>query len=130
MANPRGNLAGWSDRSEPGWQDRVMQKVQARQANTKRNKETRTSGVLATYDEPFRVLLEEACRRRGVSRQGYARRAIGAFIAKDLGLSLTEVLRHCASPLAYDGTIKRAPVRTEDDGKGFGPWKITEVEDA
>lgn len=107
-----------------------MEKVKERQKRTKRNTEARISGVLAAYDEPFRLLLEEACRRRGVSRQGYARRAIGAFIAKDLGLDLADVLKHCAVPLGYNNSVKRRPVRTEDDGKGFGPWKIVEVEDA
>lgn len=129
MANPRGNLAGWSDPSKPGWQDRVMEKVRENQKGTKRHQE-RISGVLATYDEPFRLLLEEACRRRNISRQGYARRAIAAFIADDLGLPLEEVLKNCAIPFEYNGTVGRKPVRTEDNGKGFGPWRITGVEDA
>ena len=129
MANPRGNLAGWSDPSTPGWQDREMGKVVENQKKTKRNKE-RISGVLATYDEPFRLLLEQACEKRGISRQGYARRAIAAFIAKDLGLGLAEVLRYCAVPVPYNRPVDKRFARTEDDGKGMGPWKIVEVEDA
>lgn len=129
MANPRGNLAGWSDRSEPGWQGRVMEKLVNNQKGTKRHQE-RISGVLATFDEPFRLLLEEACTRRNISRQGYARRAIAAFIAEDLGLPLAEVLKNCAIPIPMSTRVDRKPVRTEDDGKGFGPWKITGVEDA
>jgi hypothetical protein len=106
-----------------------MKKVQDNQKGTKRHRE-RISGVLAAYDEPFRLLLEEACKRRGISRQGYARRAIGAFIANDLGMDLADVLKHCAVPIPLDNFVNRRPVRTEDDGKGFGPWKIKEVEDA
>lgn len=129
MANPRGNLAGWSDPSTPGWQGRVMEQVKANQKKTKRHTE-RTSGTLATYDEPFRLLLEQACRKRNISRQGYARRAMAAFIAHDLGMDLAEVLKHCATPVPLDTRINYRPVRTEDNGTGFGPWLITEVKDA
>jgi hypothetical protein len=129
MANPRGNLAGWSDPSKPGWQSRVMKSVVKNQKGTKRHTE-RISGVLATFDDPFRVLLEEVCRRRNISRQGYARRAIAAFIAHDLGMELADVLKHCAIPIPYDTRVNRKPVRTEDDGTGMGPWRITGVEDA
>ncbi len=128
MANPRGNLAGWSDKSVPGWQGRVMEKVKESQKKTKRHTE-RHAGTLATYDEPFRLLLEEACKKRNISRQGYARRAMAAFIAHDLGMDITEVLKYCARPVPLDTRINYRPVRTEDTGAGFGPWNITGVEE-
>ena len=128
MANPRGNLAGWSDPSKPGWQKRVLEKVRENQKGTKRHTE-RTSGTLATYDEPFRLLLEEACKRRNISRQGYARRAIAAFIAYDLGINIADVLKHCARPVPLDTRINYRPVRTEDTGEGFGAWGIVEAEE-
>lgn len=129
MPNPRPDLQGFADPSIPGWQAKALERVQARQKKTKRHTERR-SGVLATFDEPFRVLLDEACRRRGLSMQGYARRAIGAFIANDLGLRLPEVLQHSARPTAYriDGGFGRKE-RTEDDGRGFGAWVIEELKE-
>lgn len=128
MANPRGNLAGWSDKSTPGWQGRVLEKVVEHQSKSKRHTE-RIAGTLATYDEPFRVLLEEACKRRNISRQGYARRAMAAFIAYDLGMDIADVLKYCARPVPLDTRINYRPVRTEDTGEGFGPWNIVEAEE-
>lgn len=128
MANPHGNLSGFADPSVPGWQKRVLDKVKKNQKRTKRNTE-RTSGVLATFDEPFRELLEEAARRKGISRQGFARRAIGAFIAYELGMDIEDVVKHSARPLPYGKYMKGMPKRTEDDATGFGPWKIVEAEE-
>jgi hypothetical protein len=129
MPNPRPDLQGFADPSTPGWQQAALARVLQRQKKTKRHTERR-SGVLATFDEPFRVLLDEAAKRRGISMQGYARRAIGAFIAKDLGMRLPEVLKYCASPTAYRlGAGYGRQVKTEDDGRGAGPWFIEELKE-
>jgi len=127
MANPRGNLAGFTDPSTPGWQQRALERVQARQKRSKRHTE-RVSGVLATFDDPFRVLLDEACMRRGISMQGYARRAIAAFVAHDLDIPLSEVLKHMAVPTEYRAAAGFGRSRkTGDDGRGFGAWFIDKL---
>lgn len=129
MANPRGNLAGFTDPSVPGWQRIALERVKARQKKTKRHTE-RSSGTLVTYDDPLRPLLDEACRRRNMSMQGYARRALGAFIARDLGLPLSEVLSNMPTPTPYRaGGGSGRKDRTHDDGRGMGPWLITGLEE-
>jgi hypothetical protein len=127
MPNPRPDLQGFADPSTPGWQQAALARVLQRQKRTKRHTE-RKSGVLATFDDPFRVLLDEACRRRNISMQGYARRAIAAFVARDLGLTSLEVFRYMARPTAYRAEAGAGrPARTEDDGRGNGPWYIQEL---
>lgn len=127
MANPKGNLAGWSDPEEPGWQQRAMDAVVARRKKTKRNGE-RKNGLGVYYDDGFRPLLDEACRRRGISMAGYARRAVAAFVAHDLGLPLSEVAADMARPTGYrvEGGHGRGD-KTHDDARGMGPWKIEEL---
>jgi hypothetical protein len=124
VANPRGNLAGWSDPEEEGWQQRALDRVAERRKRSKRNTE-RKNGLGVYYDDPFRPMLDEACRRRGISMAGYARRAVAAFVAHDLGLPLSEVVRHMALPTTYRAEGGHGRVeRTNDTGRGMGAWKI------
>lgn len=130
MANPRGNLAGFTDQSDPKWRENALLRVKQRQKKTKRHTE-RVSGTLATYDEGLRPLLDEACRRRGTSMQGYLRRALCAFIAHDLGMPLSEVTKFTSPPTRYNasnGAGRR--IRVDDDGAGFGAWKIEQLGEA
>jgi len=125
--NPNGNLAGFTDPSEPGWQARALLRVKQRQKKTKRHTE-RTSGTLATFDEGLRPLLDEACRRRGTSMAGYLRRALCAFIAYDLGLPLSEVTKFTSPPTTYSPTGGHGrKLRIDDDGTGFGSWRIEKL---
>jgi hypothetical protein len=79
MANPKPDLQGFADRpSEPGWQERAIERVRARQHKTRRANE-RKNGTYIFYDDPLRVLLDEACRRRNISLTGYVRRAMVAM---------------------------------------------------
>ena len=129
MANPRGNLAGYTDPSQPGWQARALERVKGRQKKTHRHTE-RTSGTLATYDDGLRPFFDEACRRRGLSRQGYLRRALCAFIAYDLGLPFAAVSKFTSVPTRYSASAGGGRfVRMDDDGTGYGPWKITDLEE-
>jgi hypothetical protein len=123
MPNPRGNLAGFTDPEDPDWRANALERVRARQKKTHRSKE-RTNGMYLFYDDPYRVLLDEAARRRGISRVGYGRRAVAAFIAADLGLTVEEVVQHAAKPAPYEGTPGGIVKRTNDDGTGHGPWHI------
>jgi hypothetical protein len=130
MANPNGNLAGYADPSVPGWQQRALDRVIARQKGSKNNTERR-NGMMIYFDDPFRVLLDAAAHRRGLSLAGYCRRAIGAMIARDFGLEVGQVLMHTSRPTEYRAAAGAGRVgKTNDDGKGYGPWVITGVEDA
>lgn len=128
--NPKGNLAGFSDPSKPGWQLDALNRCKLRQKRTKRHAE-RKSGVLAVYDPPFQTYFDEAAHRRGMSLAGYARRALAAMVAHDLDIPIEEVAKYMPRPTEYraGGGVGRQD-RTEDDGTGFGPWFITGVEDA
>lgn len=114
--------------SEPGWRERAIAAVRARQRSSKRSTE-RNNGLYLFFDDEMRVLLEEAAFRRGISLTGYARRAMAAFIAYDLDLPLPEVLQHHAKPAPYGHGGGGRLVRTQDDGAGMGPWDITGLED-
>ena len=130
MANPNPELRGYADPSVPGWQRRAFERVKSRQKGSKRHTE-RQDGVRTVWDVPFRVLLDEAANRRGISMAGYCRRAIAAFVAHDLGLESKEAAKYMPVPSAYrvghgHGNI----VKTEDDLKGYGKWVIRELDEA
>jgi hypothetical protein len=125
MPNPRGNLAGWSDREKPGWEDEAIKRVKARRNRSSRAQERPSSQTLF-YEDQLRVWMDECAARRNISLSGYARRAICAMIAHDLGLPFDQVTRFVAQPANY-GNIGGPghPHMTHDDGKGHGPWAIT-----
>jgi hypothetical protein len=128
MANPNGNLAGWADPpSEPGWEKRALERVVARQRKAI-NRTKRRNGMTLYFDDPFRVLLDAAAARRGMSLAGYCRRAVAAMIAYDFGLEPGQVMMHTSRPTAYraEAGAGRA-VKTNDDGTDYGPWRIEKV---
>lgn len=129
MANPKPDLQGWAARpSVPGWQERAIERVRARQKETRRAYE-RKNGLYLFFDDPLRVLLDEACMRRNISLTGYCRRALVAFLAHDLGMPIGEVAKHAAVPAAYGATGGGRLTRTQDNAKGQGPWQITGLEE-
>lgn len=130
MANPKGNLAGYTDPSIPGWQARAFDRVQARQKKSKRYTE-REDGLAVRFDRPFRKLLDEAAMRRGCSMAGYVRRAMLAFVIHDLGLSPEEAGQHMPRPTPYgkNGGSGNKTL-TQDNLTGYGPWVITGLEEA
>lgn len=128
MANRTSRLQGWADKpSEPGWEKRALEAVKARQKKSHRWTERR-DGVNATFDVELRVYLTEAARRRGLSMAGYARRAICAFIAHDLGIPIEDLLKYCAKPTPFraEGGHGRH-AKTNDDGEGYGSWEIKKL---
>ena len=125
--NPFGNLAGFTDPEDPDWRENAMARVHARQQKSSRSS-NRKNGMYLFFDDPFRVLLDEACARRDISLTGYGRRATAAFIAHDLGIPITEVLRHAAAPGGYMSGTGGKVVRTHDTGEGKGLWIIGELE--
>ena len=124
MVNYQPDLQGWADRAEdPLWMENAIARVRARQRKS-RGSEKRKNGTYIFYDDPFRVLLNEAAERRGMGVTAYVRRACAAFIAHDLGIAFTEVVKHTAKPADPKGTTGKR-FKTFDDGRGMGPWLIT-----
>ncbi len=125
MVNYQPDLQGWADRDEdPEWMENAIARVRARQKKT-RVSTNRRNPTCISYDDPFRVLLNEAADRRDISLTAYIRRATAAFIAHDLGMPYTEVVRHTAKPKARNAQQMTFPDgRTYDDGRGMGPWLI------
>ena len=128
MANhDRTRLQGFAaPKSEPGWQERAIARVRERQHKNRRHNE-RKNGLYLFFDDELRVLLDEACLRRDISLTGYARRAMIAFIAHDLGMKLSDVAQHAAVPAGYGETGGNRGVRTHDNGKGRGLWRILKL---
>ena len=120
------NITGAADASVPGWEERVLAAVRKSQGRSNRWTDRR-NGTLLAYDDPFRVLLNEAAKRRGISMSGYCRRAVAAFIARDLGISLERVVSYTAAPAPYGTGAGGRLRKTQDSGQGFGPWVIGKV---
>lgn len=90
----------------------------------------RTRGINVMFDPPFDGYLSSAAKARGMSKIGYMRRAVAAFIAYDLGIDRSDVTRHFARPVGYGrpGGFDRHE-KTHDDGTGYGLWTIRELID-
>jgi hypothetical protein len=119
---------------------RMLAKAEMR-AGARAAADRKTYSRLARYqftcDPPFLAALRAAAGLRGISVAGYVRRAIGTFVAADLGIPPAEVLRHVPQA-APRGKWVRRPIadpkrgattagRTRDDGIGFGPWVASGV---
>lgn len=122
------NLTGAADPGTPGWEERVLAAVHKHQSKSGRWT-NRKSGTLLTYDPPFLELLQNAAELRGLGLAGYCRRAVAAFIAHDLDMPYFDVIRHTAKPPANQTTGGAKLRRTQDDGKGYGPWEIAQLSD-
>jgi hypothetical protein len=123
MVNYNPDLQGWADAGEdPQWMENALARVRSRQRQS-RVSEGRRSGMYVYFNEPFRALLDEAAARRDMSMASYMRRAVGAFIAHDLNIPFTEVVRHGAQPVPHGAkTVGNKP--SSDNGRGKGPWLI------
>lgn len=110
-----------------GWQERALGRVSERQKGSQRSTE-RKHGMYLFIDDRFKALLDEAAMRRDISMTGYARRAVAAMIARDLGLDFEEVVMHSAQPTNYKQTNVRGPkAKSYDNGKNHGPWAIDKL---
>lgn len=134
MPTPRGKgLAGSAaGRIHEDWEDRLKQRVNETQAaKQKKARRTRPANILLEFKLPFLTALRAAADSRGMSSAGYARRAVAAFVAKDLDLPFEQLTRNFSAPHMRGEVLKRAPGEfrkaageTEDDGKGFGDWVV------
>jgi hypothetical protein len=105
-----------TDHSGKVWAQRledVMVERQPRRAERK--------SVILNMPRTMRIALAYAAERRGMSLSGYARRAIMAFVCRDLGLDWFEIM-------ADEPRIRRADTRRYSDsippGAAYGPWEI------
>lgn len=110
-----------------------MARVNETQAETLRRRNTsRGNRIALDTDIAFLALVRHAAEGRGMGVNGYARRAVAAFVAHDLGLPFEEVCSHFASPYRAGQMLRKDDERsvhlrkgpTQDDGKGFGSWKV------
>jgi hypothetical protein len=128
MVNYNPDLQGWADREEdPNWMENALARVRERQRGNKQQRHRRNGSYLF-YDDEFRAYIDEAAERRGMSLSGYMRRCIAAFLSHDLGVPFSEIVQHTAKPNAsMKGTVPGMQKRTQDDGRGFGPWIIKDL---
>lgn len=126
MGGRTGALAGWSDPSEPGWQERAIARVRARERKSSVVRQARRRGVLQLFfDTEFVALLDAAAFKRGMSLGAYGRRALAKQIAKDLEIDWRIPLSYCARVSPYGSRPSgRTPKgeKTMDDGEGYGDW--------
>lgn len=123
MANPRGNLAGFTDPEDPNWMANALDRVRAREVTINRRKR-RTRGTFLYYDDGLREFFDEAARRRGMTLAGYARRALVAMIAFDLNVDAEELSKYTAQPQPYGAVTPARRGATHDDFTGHGRWRI------
>lgn len=123
MANPNGQLAGFTDVEDPAWMENALNRVRDRQ-NKKERRHRRTRGTFLYYDDPYRMYFDEAAKRRNMTLAGYARRCLTAMIAFDLGMEPEELAKHMAQPMVYGGTTPDKKGATHDDFTGHGRWRI------
>lgn len=127
MANPQPDLGGYTDPGKPGWEDRLIDRVRESQrksqARTSKGKRTWSNQVYADID--YGHYVRQAAQGRGISIGAYIRRAVAYQVARDLGIPVTEILRHAAAPMPFgqQGTPPGVKMhRTFDDSTGYGEW--------
>lgn len=121
------DMAGFADPEDDGWQERALARVHERQKKSRKGR--RTNGITLFYEQPFRVLLDAAAERRGITMNGYARRAIAAMIAHDLGVPMEVIGQSLPGPTPYG--VRNPGGRTHkgyDDMQGYGDWNIRGIE--
>lgn len=114
-----------ADRVANDWRETILQRVDAKARKARHsNGRIRDARIQINVGLGFTKALNEAARRRGISRVGYLRRAVGAFLAADLDLDYADIMSTCPVPAPW--TPQRAWVTAagDDDGVGFGTWHV------
>lgn len=120
MANPIGNLAGWSDPQDPEFEAKLHELLNRPRRSTRQGRRHRHLDA----EQPYFDLLWAATRKRGLPLASYLRRAVAAFIAHDLGIPFADVVAHTPYPREMFATGKESFAGKHDDGKGWGDWEI------
>jgi hypothetical protein len=113
------------DRVAADWRETILDKVEVKARERRnRNGKIRDAKLVMNVGMGFARALNEAAERRGISRVGYLRRAVAAFLAADLGVPFESIARECPAPTPF--TRERAWVTGtgDDDGRGFGTWVV------
>jgi hypothetical protein len=121
---PDTRLRGSADRSTPGWQARLVDRVW-----TDQNKVRSLTCMQVAMGFEMRALLRAAADTRGMGTSAYVRRAVLAFAAADLGMDFEHVCQ-LAPPVRPDRSHGRrgkepgthGPGR--DTGTGYGHWHV------
>lgn len=127
--NPYGGTAGFIDRSEPGWEDRVNEMVKNR-TGRKKSGDGRGRGFQTNFrvTANFKALLHQAAQSRDMAVGAYVRRAVAAFVSKDTGTPMAEILKGLPAPQGFGQShFQRATNKAQapdDDGTGFGTWAV------
>lgn len=113
------------DRVGAGWRETVMGRVEEKARHARNHQGNIRDVRLSMFvGFEFSAALNRAAAARGISRVGYLRRAVAAFLAADLGMPFDRLTRECPKPLPY--TRERAWVTAggDDDGTGYGTWHV------
>lgn len=109
--------------------ERVAEHSHSTEALVKRRKKDNTQWgayVRTRVTREFSLLMHRAAEGRGISVGGYIKRSVAVMIARDLGLPLTEVLKHSPFPGPYlthpYGSARGSGRNGPDDGSGYGSW--------
>lgn len=133
MGTPRGGLRGSADgEMHEDWEERLRERVERTQREKQRkSRRTRPANILLEFGIPFLTALRAAADSRGMSSAGYARRAVAAFVAHDLGVPFESLTQHFSAPHRRGEVLKRNPGefrkaegQTTDDGQGYGSWEV------
>lgn len=120
--------------TRPDWQETITAAVRASEGSRRR------PAMTFNVDIGLRLMLGAAAESRGMGASAYARRALCAFIAHDLGLPFDSVTKFCPAvddpdnlqaKQAKGGAIRAGKLHkggkishTRDDGTGYGSWVV------
>lgn len=113
-----------TDRSVSDWRERIVEQVEANTGKRKR------LSISVNVDAEQHRLIQEACRRRGISMTGFMRRAALAFTAHDLSLVWDEIMADEPGIRPFAEVGDSAEFRGKVPpaaGRGFGEWQIGEL---
>lgn len=114
------------EESVPGWQERALERErQGASKDPKQASKKKHGNYLYLHaGMKLKSLLNAAAKQRGVSRSTYARRAMAAYIAHDLGLEPEDVLEGGPRSCEWGKTGADVTKPPGDDLSGYGAWRL------
>lgn len=117
--------SGRADRVAADWRTTILSRVEDKARERRRyNGSIRDARLAFNVGHGFVRALNEAAALRGISRVGYLRRAVAAFLAADLGVPFEEITGACPVPAPFTRERAWQTGRGDDDGAGFGTWRV------